>query len=133
MRFVFMCYLLACYHVCVLSHRVLYTALYAYIFVCNSLPHVHLFACRHGPDDAVTGVQTGQSSSGTPLSGAAMATMLSSDDEGVSSGVQRESSFVSTDLGDGIMDIRNINERKGAIPGTHKVRLSWATAFLRQE
>lgn len=123
-----MCYLLVCYHMRVLSHRLLYTSLYVYISVCNSLLHVCLFACCHRPDDAVTGVQTGQSSSG-----AAMATMLSSDDEGVSSGVQRESSFVSTDLGDGIMDIRTAHERKGAIPGTHKVRLSWATAFLRQE
>ena len=81
----------------------------------------------------MTGVQKGQSSSNTSYSGAALALALSSDDEGGVSGVQRESSFVSTDLGDGIMDIRDKTERKGAIPGTHKVRLSWATAFLRQE
>ena len=88
--------------------------------------------CRR-PDDTVTGVQTGQSSSGTPISGPAMATTLSSDGEDGTSGVQRESSFVSTDFGDGIMDIRSRDERKGAIPGTYKVRLSWGTAFLRQE
>lgn len=95
----------------------------AYLFVC----------CRRPDDDTVTDVQAGQSSSGTPILGAAMATTLSSDGEDGASGVQRESSFVSTDFGDGIMDIRSRNERKGAIPGTHKVRLSWGTAFLRQE
>lgn len=58
-------------------------------------------------------------------------TTLTDDDE-VSLGVRRESSFVETDYGDGLIELRTRRERAGAQPGIQKVRLSWATAFLRE-
>ena len=47
--------------------------------------------------------------------------------------VQRDSSFVSTDLGDGVVGVRSRSERRRAMPGISKVHLSWGTAYLRNE
>lgn len=47
--------------------------------------------------------------------------------------VQRDSSFVSTDLGDGVVGIRFRSERRSAMPGISKVHLAWGTAYLRNE
>lgn len=123
----FVCYRFVCLSIMFVYHCFVYSSL-------GVLPFVVLPLVIYRPhDSAATGAQTSHSFSNTPQSGATVAMMLSSDDEGGASETQRESSFVSTYLGDGIMDIRDRSQRNGTIEGTHKVRLSWATAYLRPE
>ncbi|CAN0125298.1 unnamed protein product [Ectocarpus sp. 6 AP-2014] len=55
------------------------------------------------------------------------------DDGGGDGGVRRDSSFVETDFGDGLIELRTRKERQGAPPGIQKVRLPWAVAYLREE
>lgn len=70
--------------------------------------------------------------------GATMTIVTLSDDDEASSGLRLGTSFVETylgdgiKLGDGVLEIRSRSERRVAPPGIQKVRLSWATAFLRQ-
>lgn len=56
-----------------------------------------------------------------------------SDDEGSRSNGVRDTSFVATKFGDGLVEVRGRNERRVAPPGTQKVRLSWAIAYMREE
>ena len=57
-----------------------------------------------------------------------------SDDEGSKGSGVRDSSFVMHKrFGDGVAEVRSRTERRVAQPGIQKVRLSWATAYLRDE
>ncbi len=60
-----------------------------------------------------------------------MVSITLSDDES-GSGVRRDSSFVKTPYGDGLLELRSRQERRVAPPGIQKVRLTWATAFVKE-
>lgn len=105
-------------------HRTLSTSL----ATCLTLPLHHLTLAILVPFAAVPAAR-GAATADKP---SRVVTMVCDDDDGAG-GVRRDSSFVDTDFGDGLIELRTREERQGAPPGIQKVRLSWAVAYLREE
>ncbi|CBJ29995.1 conserved unknown protein [Ectocarpus siliculosus] len=82
-------------------------------------------------DDDVRAVPAAQGAASADKPSRVVTTVCDDDDGG--GGVRRDSSFVDTDFGDGLIELRTRKERQGAPPGMQKVRLSWAVAYLREE
>lgn len=89
------------------------------VHYCTAVPALH--GCADRPSRAAA----------TPMP-MTLVTLCEDDDASRGSGV-RDTSFVETDFGDGVVEIRSRSERRVAPPGVQKVRLSWATAYLREE